>query len=154
VATRVSALRMKTIFVLILSCAFALNVRGQEQKHYPLQDSSSSKTQTFDARLLDLYPSVSLPISIKTSPEGLGGFLSQPSSTTGPGYVSGFLRLSLATPMPSPWDSQQKLSLATCWRQDLGRQQEYQTFRMILGSLEAGGAAYLAYKHIKKYGLK
>jgi hypothetical protein len=145
---------MKTIPILILSSAFVLNVYGQEPKHNSLQDSSSSKIHEFDARSLELLPAISLPLSFKTSPEGLGGFLSQPSSTTGPGYVPGFLRLSLATPMPSPWDSQQKLSLATCWTNDLRRQQEYHTFRMILGSIQAGGAAYLAYRYIKRYGFK
>jgi hypothetical protein len=146
---------MKTILVLILSSAFALTVHGQEQKHNPLQDSSSNKTQTFDARLIYPYPASPVPLSFKAGSEGLGGFLSQPSSTSGPGYVPGFLRLSLAPPSPSlTWGSAQKLSLASCWRDDLAKQQEYQTFRMILGSIEMGGAAYLAYKHIKKYGLK
>ena len=144
----------KTLLVLILSSVFVLHVHGQEQKHDPLRDSSANKAQAIDARWFYASPAVSLPLSFKTSPEGLGGFLSQPSSTTGPGYVPGFLRLSLATPMPSPWDSEQKLSLATCWTNDLRRQQEYHTFRMILGSIQAGGAAYLAYRYIKKYGFK
>jgi len=86
---------MKSLFVLILTSAFALNVYGQEQKQNPQQDSSASKTQTFDARSLYLYPSVSLPLSFKTGSEGLKGFLSQPSSAASPGYVPGFLRLSL-----------------------------------------------------------
>ena len=146
---------MKSLFVLILTSAFALNVYGQEQKQNPQQDSSASKTQTFDARSLYLYPSVSLPLSFKTGSEGLKGFLSQPSSAASPEYVPGFLRLSLASPLPSlTAEPHQKLSLTSCWRDDLAKQQEYQTFRMILGSIEAGGAAYLAYKHIKKYGLK
>lgn len=146
---------MKTIFVLILTSAVALSVHAQDQKQKPPQDSSASKIRTFDAGSLDPYPTLSLPLSFKTSPENLRGFLSQPSSTAGPGYVPGFLRLSLASPLPIlSGDSRQKFSLASCWREDLARQQEYQTFRMILGSIEAGGAAYLAYKHISKYGLK
>ncbi|MCX6142379.1 MAG: hypothetical protein NTZ35_04090 [Ignavibacteriales bacterium] len=143
------------IVVLILSSAFALNVHGQEQKQNPLQDSSANKTQTFDARSLYPYPVLSLPLSFKTGPEGLRGFLSQSSSPTGSGYVPGFLRLSLASPLPPlSWESHQKLSLASCWRNELLRQEEYETFRMIIGSIQMGGAAYLAYKHIKKYGLK
>jgi hypothetical protein len=144
----------KTLLVLILSSVFVLHVHGQEQKRDPLRDSSANKAQAIDARWLDEYPAVSLPQSLKASPVGLSGFLSQPPPTIGPDYGLGFLRLSLASPMPSPGDYQQKLSLATCWTNDLRRQQEYHTFRMILGSIQAGGAAYLAYRYIKKYGFK
>jgi hypothetical protein len=155
VKTMVSTQIMNALIVLILSSAFALTALGQEQKHNPLPDSSANKSPTFDARSLYPLPALSLPLSFKTGPENLRGFLSKPSSAAGQEYVPGFLRLSLTLPPPSlTWDSHQKLSLASCWRDDLAKQQEYQTFRMILGSIEAGGAAYLAYKHIKKYGLK
>lgn len=33
-----------------------------------------------------------------------------------------------------------------------GNDDPYQSFRVVLGYAQAGGAAYLAYRHIKKYG--
>ena len=104
-----------------------------------MQDSPVNKTQTFNARSLYPYPALSFPLSFKTSPEGFPGFL----------------RLSLASLLPSlSWESHQNLSLASCWRNELLRQEKYKTLRTILGSIEIGGAAYLTYVHIEKYGLK
>jgi len=122
-----------------MSSAFALIVHSQEQKHIPMQDSPVNKTQTFNAGSLYPYPALSLPLSSKTSPEGFPVFL----------------HLSLASLLPSlSWESRQNLSLASCWRNELLRQEKHKTLRTILGSIEMGGAAYLTYVHIKKYGLK
>ena len=144
----------KPLFVVILSFACILHVPAQEQRQNPPPDSTAKKTQVYDA--LSLYPSpaLTLPLSFKTGLEGFDGFLSQSPPTTGSEYGLGFLRLSLASPIPPAWDPQSKLSLATCWTNEWRRQQEYHTFKMILGSIQIGGAAYLAYKHIKKYGFK
>ena len=144
----------KPLVAIILSFACTLYVLAQEQRQNSPPDSTAKKTQAYDALLLYPSPALTPPLSFKTGLEGFDGFLSQSPSMMGSEYGLGFLRLSLASPISSPWDSQQKLSLATCWTDELRRQQEYHTFRMILGSIQAGGAAYLAYRYLKKYGFK
>ena len=152
--TAVHILSEKPLLAIILLFVCTLHVTSQEQRENAPQDSTAKKTQAFDA--LSLYPSPTLapPLSLKTGLDGFDGFPSLPSMTMGSEYGVGFLRLSLASPMPAPWGSQQKFSLATCWTNEWRRQQEYRTFRMILGSIQAGGALYLAYRHMKKYGFK
>jgi hypothetical protein len=49
---------------------------------------------------------------------------------------------------------QEKIDLASPWKLELANQEKYRTMWTILGSIEAGGVAYIAYQHIKKYGLK
>ena len=144
----------KPLLAIILSFVCTLHVLAQEKMGNAPQDSTAKKAQAFN--VLSLYPSPALapPLSFKTGPEGFDGFLSLSSTTMGSAYAVGFLRLSLASPIPASWDSQQKFSLATCWTNEYRRQQEYRTFRMILGSIQAGGAAYLVYRYIKKYGFK
>jgi hypothetical protein len=144
----------KPLLAIILSFTCAFHVFAQEQRQNSPPDSTAKKTHAYDALSLYPLPSLTPPLSYKTGLEGFDGFLSQSSPATGSEYGLGFLRLSLSSPIPPPWDSQQKLSLATCWTNDLRRQQEYHTFRMILGSIQMGGAAYLAYRYIKKYGFK
>jgi hypothetical protein len=144
----------KALLAVILSLVCVLHVLAQEKRQNAPPDSTAKKTQALDA--LWLYPSSAFkpPLSFKTGLEGFDGFLSQSPATMGSEYGLGFLRQSLASPLPPPWDSQQKLSLATCWTDEFRRQQEYHTFRMILGSIQMGGAAYLAYKHIKNHGFR
>ena len=125
------------------------------QEQHPPKDSLVRKAPSLNAGDLLPTPSILLHWSSRMDQESIRGFLFQPSPITGAESLPGFLRLSLAQPMQSySWDSQQRLSLASCWREDVLRQQEYDSFKMILGTLETGGAAYLAYKHLRKYGLK
>jgi len=74
------------------------------------------------------------------------------------GYLDnfhGFMHQSL-TLLPSSLSQQfqQQIDLTSPWKQELARQNEYRTLWLILGSIQAGGTAYLLYKHIEKYGLK
>jgi hypothetical protein len=55
---------------------------------------------------------------------------------------------------PLSWMFKIKIDLETSWKQELAKQEEYRTWRSILGSIEMGGVAYLTYLHLKKYGLK
>ena len=78
-----------------------------------------------------------------------------PPLNTDPLWSPGFLRQSLASPMLSlSWESQPDFGIASAWKDEVLKQKEYKTLRTILGSIQAGGVAYLAYRHIKKYGLK
>jgi hypothetical protein len=144
----------RPLFAVILSFACAFHVLAQEQRQNPPPDSTTKKVQS--SNVLSLYPSpvFTPPLSLTTGFEEFDGFLSRPPPMMGSEYGLGFLRLSLASPIPSLWDSQQKLSLAACWTDDLRRQQEYHTVQMILGAVQAGGTAYLAYRYLKKYGFR
>jgi hypothetical protein len=46
-------------------------------------------------------------------------------------------RIDLMSPLLLQWESESRM----------------RPFQIVLGSLSAGGAAYVAYRHIKKYGL-
>jgi hypothetical protein len=84
-------------------------------------------------------PSFSLPLSLRIIPENIPNCLNQPSVVS--------LQYSL-------WKLQQNLNLSPIWKLELAKQEEYKTLHIILGSIEAGGVAYLIYLHFKKYGLK
>ncbi len=62
-------------------------------------------------------------------------------------YGMGFNRMDFESLPNLPSDFLRPLSLR------YKREQELAIYYQILGSLEAGTAGYLAYKHIKKYGL-
>ena len=65
------------------------------------------------------------------------------------------LRRSLEAPLPSlELEMSRNLELQTIWKNELAKQNEYKTLRTILGSVQIGGAAYLTYLRLKRYGLK
>lgn len=80
-----------------------------------------------------------LPSSFKTGSEFLPGF-----------FYQSFTSLSL----PLSWELQQNLGITSTWKNELLKQEKYETIRTIIGSIEMGGVAYLTYLHMKKYGLK
>lgn len=45
------------------------------------------------------------------------------------------------------------IDLALPWKQQLAGQNDFRTWELILGSIEAGGVGYIAYQHIRKFGL-
>lgn len=130
---------MKSILILFMSFTVPPIVYSQEPKHIPVQDSLAIKTKSVDTELFHPYSGLLFPTSIKTDSVYLRGFLSQ----------------SLTSPLPSLSSQlQQNLSITSTWKNELLKQEEYKTLRTIIGSVEMGGVAYLAYLHMKKYGLK
>jgi hypothetical protein len=130
---------MKSIGLLFLTFASFLAVNGQEQKNVQPQDTLQKNPQFYKFELFLTQPIV-LP----------------PRSSGGPQEsFSYFLHQSLSVPMPPfSWTFKTNLDLETSWKQELAKQEEYRTWRSILGSIEMGGVAYLTYLHLKKYGLK
>jgi hypothetical protein len=129
----------KSIFLLFLSIAASLNAYSQEPKRAPLQDSSAARMQTLDAGSFYPYRQLLFPPPLDTDLQAFPGFLRQ----------------SLALPTPSlSLKSQENLSIASAWKNDVLKQQENKVLKTILGSIQTGAAAYLVYKHVKKYGLK
>jgi hypothetical protein len=47
-----------------------------------------------------------------------------------------------------------KIDLSAPWKLELARREENRTMYTILGSVNFGGAMYIAYRHVKKYGFK
>jgi hypothetical protein len=130
---------MKTAGILILLFLFTLYASGQEQNTIPLQDSSVLKSKNMNSRILFEMPSLSLPLSLRIIPENYSGSLNHSQ---------------VGSLQYSSWQAQKNLDLAPIWKLELAKQDKYKTLYTILGSIEAGGVAYLTYLHLKKYGLK
>ena len=130
---------MRSIGLLLITFASFLAVNGQEQKNVQQQDTLQKKPQFYNFELFLTQPTL-LP------PQSYGG----PQES-----ISDFLHQSLSVPMPPfSWTFKTNLDLKNSWKQELAKQEEYRTWRSILGSIEMGGVAYLTYMHLKKYGLK
>jgi hypothetical protein len=130
---------MRIIGILFLFFSFTYFAIGQELQTDRLQDTSISKPIYFNPEYLSGTPSLSLPLSLRLMSDDIRNYTVQPSI------------LSLQS---SSWKNQQNLDLSSIWKQEVAKQEEYKTLRMVMGSIEAGGVAYLAYLHFKKYGLK
>jgi hypothetical protein len=129
----------KTLGILILLFAFILTASGQEQKNVQAQDTSKKRPQFYNPELFLTQPAL---------------FPSQSYGVTRESF-SDFLHQSLTVPMPPfSWTFERNRDLEISWKQELAKQEEYQTLRTILGSIEIGGVAYLTYMHLKKYGLR
>ena len=53
---------------------------------------------------------------------------------------------------PFSWTVEPKIDLASPWKLQFAEENKYRTLSMILGSVSTGGAVYIAYRHVKKYG--
>ena len=58
------------------------------------------------------------------------------------------------TPQSFAWNRDAKIDLTAPLKLELYQSEAEKAFRITLGAAELGGVAYIAYKHIKKYGLK
>jgi hypothetical protein len=137
--TRFVAVRVKYVSIFIFIVAWILTARGQEQTRTPMNDTSLGRPQEFNSELF-LAPPSFLPARSQAIP--------QESFTD-------FLHQSISVPLlPLSLRNRTKNDLQNSWKQELVKQEEYRTLRIVLGSIQMGGVAYLTYLHIKKYGLK
>ncbi len=63
-----------------------------------------------------------------------------------------FYHASSSSPQPLMWEFQNKIDIASPWKLQLARENENRTLNTIFGSIGTGGALYMAYRHVKKYG--
>ena len=128
---------MKIFYITILLYAFMVIAIGQV--YQSKQDTSLNKPRNIDsAFLFDKPPGLFYP-SFKTTPD----------------YYLSLLQPSFTLSMQSfSWKSPEKIDLISSWKSVLNKQEELRTLRTILGTVQLGGVAYLAYRHLKKYGLK
>jgi hypothetical protein len=83
------------------------------------------------------------------------GFMFPKSIGESPEYIPQSLHQALTlSPVSLSGQFQQQIDLVSPWKQELAKQNEYRTLKLVLGSIQAGGTAYLLYEHNKKYGLK
>jgi hypothetical protein len=130
---------MRTVCILFSFFSLAFFAIGQEQQTIRLQDTSIIKPKNINSEYLPGTPSLSLPLSLRMM------------SDNNPDYPGQSLMLSLQS---GSWKTQQNLDLSSIWKREVAKQEEYKTLRMVMGSIQAGGVAYLAYLHFKKYGFK
>ncbi|MFA6599137.1 MAG: hypothetical protein WCS69_15545 [Ignavibacteriaceae bacterium] len=129
----------RIILIFFMSAVVSFIVYGQGLKNPQLEDSSLSKTQQHNSEAMHSFPMLSLRTSFDAVPEyyplSLHQALFLPSSTP-------------------PWKMDRTLDIAEIWRAGMVKEEEFKTLRLVLGYVKVGGVAYLAYKHLKKYGLK
>ena len=130
---------MRTAGILLLLFSLMSFAIGQEVQAIRLHDTSISKPINFNSEYLSGTPSLSLPFSLRMMSGNSPDYPGQPSI------------LSLQS---GSWKTQENLDLSSIWKREVAKQEEYKTLRMVMGSIQAGGVAYLTYLHFKKYGLK
>jgi hypothetical protein len=80
---------------------------------------------------------------------------SLPTPATGGLDFAMFMRQSLIQSSPlSPEAFHYAAGIESMWKDELTRQNEYQTLWNIVGAIETGAVGYLAYRHLARYGLK
>ena len=128
---------------ILVSCMLLPRVAfGQELKPVPLIPDSSSRIfiEIEMFRYADVTPhALTIPPLLRARLELFSNPRRPFMSLSGPLLLR-----------PSPEDN---LSMQTFWQNPLWTDRRYETLWMVLGSMEAGGAAYIAYRHIKRHGL-
>jgi hypothetical protein len=125
--------------IMIIIIASFYSLCAQESGKRDIVDSNLTKTPINQYLLRNFQTDIVLPPSLKNSPD----------------FMPAFLRQSMTNIPPSlSIEFQQKVDITSYWKQELAREDEYKTLRLVLGSIQAGGTAYLLYEHIRKYGLK
>ena len=122
---------MLVLGILILFIGATLIASSQEQKNVQPRDTSASKLRIDYSE--PLFPKLSF---LPFQPLDL---YYQPPVT---------MSHSMFSMVP------EKIDLVSPWKLQLANQEKYATWRTIMGSIQLGGVAYIAYQHIKKYGLK
>jgi hypothetical protein len=112
---------------------------SQEPDQIIILPDSSLKFPPEREKTFDISKVFSLPLYFKY---GLNSFPEVHRDET--------VRLSVFSPFPL--SKGQGLYIETMWKSKLQDEKKYRTLWMVLGSVEMGGALYVAYRHIKKYG--
>ena len=112
---------------------------AQTKETVPLPDTSMHRVESF--RLEPLFLRPTLPFLLSPAAGGAGDAI--------------LLRQSLFQAGTPGRDLERNLStMHGMWSAEVLRGKEYQTLWNIVGAVEAGAVGYLAYRHIKRYGLK
>lgn len=132
---------MKILAVPLIVLAVAISAEGQITGKHSADTSRAARLPLPETELWLSRPTLFVPPSpvpdlprFELPQEFMTHDLTLPLTLTG-GFVD--RRTDLMSPLLLQWKSEEKM----------------RPFRIILGSLSAGAAAYVAYEHIRKYGL-
>ena len=129
---------MKLILILFFSSVVTFSIYGQGLQQISKEDSTPVTPQIYSAQLFLSSPILSLPFAFNKVTDNY------PES----------LHLKFGSSSNLNTIIEQNLDVSEIWKIGALKEEELKTLRAILGSVQLGGVAYLAYKHIKKYGLK
>jgi hypothetical protein len=127
------------VLMSIFSLVMASTLCAQQKDKGEIQDTLMKNPRLNQYLFHDFDTFIKLSPSLRKSPIYWRGLLHQ--SLT-------YLPSSLSPQFPQPVD------VVTPWKQELAKEKELYTLRLILQAIEAGGTAYVLYEHIKKYGLE
>lgn len=127
---------MKKICVALFLFIVPLPSPAQDSLRTPVRDSSRSHVQLREHPLL-LLKSFEYSLLNAEPTEVFAKYF-------GPAAMPG-------TPQ-FDWTLQNEIDLIQPWKLNLAEQEKYSAVKISLGAAATGGALYLAYRHIKKYG--
>jgi hypothetical protein len=133
---------MKTIGILAITVFLAVAASSQQQTEVQPNDSAANRVVLFDPGISTGKATLLLPRSLQGEPS----FFIPPFLFSGqvPGVAPPFLGGMF----------EQKADLTSPLRLQMESEARLRTLYTILGTVQVGGVAYLAYRRIKKYGLK
>lgn len=127
---------LKTFFLLF---AFVLAANGQEQKDVLARDTLADRISLAQPEWQDSRTTLLSPLSFEILYGDRVDLLLQPQGVLGESR---------------PWMLETKTDILSPWNLELKDEEKYSTWRSILGSVQVGGAAYLAYRYITKHGFR
>ena len=132
---------MKCIGIFILSVALASGAPAQQRAGGDTAATSVNRITIIDPGIALGKPVLLLPPSLQREVDALPPslFLGE-DPTAPPPFLQGV--------------TGQKIDLTSPLRLQMAREEKLKPLWMVLGTVEVGGAAYAAYRYIKKHGLK
>jgi hypothetical protein len=127
---------LKTLFCFLV---LALAAHGQEQNKVLIDDTLTNRLSIAQPQREVSRDTFLSPLSIEILYGDRADLLLQPH-----GVLDEL----------QPWMIEKKTDMLSPWNLELRDQEEYRTWRSILGSVQVGGAAYLAYRYITKHGFR
>ena len=134
---------MKIADVLLLICTLSLTASSQQRSDTQAKDTSSTN------KVILVDPGISLGRATLLLPPSL-----QDNAMPG---IPPFLPTGPTPGVPPPFLGgmiDQKADLTSPLRLQMEREAKLRPLWMVLGTVQVGGAAYAAYRYIKKHGLK
>lgn len=129
---------MKLFQTLIFFFVVALCINGQGLKHISKEDTALNKPKNYNAPLFFSSPVFSLALTFSTIQDNY------PES----------LHLKFGSSSNLHSIIEQNLDVSQIWKLGALKEDELKALRTVLRQVQLGGAVYLAYRHIKKYGFK
>lgn len=132
---------MKSIGILALFATITFVASAQQRSNSDTVAATANRITIIDPGISLGKPILLLPPSLQNEADALPPslFLGE-DATAPPPFLQGVL--------------EQKADLTSPLRLQMAREAKLRPLWMVLGTIEAGGAAYTAYRYIKKHGLK